>query len=140
MPAGQTRCAKSAQGFYDLPVSESYCRCSIFSSWPAIPGSESLVHGCSEGVDADFVLYPRMGQKEPGAAAAATCAGVDQNGRPILAVMELSDPRIYWPGAEHAAAVRGIILHEIVHGRGGPAGPVSCVWGLRVLKNSCGVW
>ena len=106
-------CAKDAQVIYKVPVAESYC---------------------TEGVDADVVLFPVMGQKIKGVAGWGVSAGADQHGRPILMIVGWSVPtttyaRSVYNGSlpsggancRHESAedkARSLVLHEIVHGLG----------------------
>ena len=80
-----------------------------------VPVNDSL---CAVGVDADVVFYPMRSTYLPGVAGWGGDGGKDQNGRPILLVMGISDPQILTAGSRATFDHRAVVLHELVHGLG----------------------
>eukprot|EP01052_Picozoa_sp_SAG31_P017522 SAG31_NODE_1201_length_9418_cov_3.410881_7_plen_124_part_00 len=80
-----------------------------------VPVDEAL---CDDGVDADVVFYPIRSTHLPGVAGWGGDGGKDQNGRPIILVMGISDTQILTAAGRSTFDHRAVVLHELVHGLG----------------------
>eukprot|EP01052_Picozoa_sp_SAG31_P030583 SAG31_NODE_3150_length_4617_cov_23.083001_4_plen_269_part_00 len=111
MPAHLMWSSCDGQVIFRLPIPDSYC---------------------TEGVDADVILYPMMAQKTKGVVGWGQSAGQDQTGRPVILQIGWSVPTTATARARFAGGAslsgcraesmedkaRSLILHEIVHGLG----------------------
>eukprot|EP01050_Picozoa_sp_SAG11_P000169 SAG11_NODE_3_length_39220_cov_67.005828_30_plen_428_part_00 len=115
-----TACARDAQVMYRIPVRgptekrrgpEGVLAAASQSAscvWQVAPSY------CSEGVDADVVLFPIMAQAVPGVSGWGTAVAEDQHGRPVMLLMGWQVPPTEEARAQASVAGEGrrIVLHE----------------------------